>query len=84
MVSQGEGRGPGGGGRFEIRGYLLTKHENPTIGWIDLREQLELSKVVRDGFLIIVAGPGNEEGEEEQGEREGRVGLRIFKIFKLI
>ena len=49
-----------------------------------IREQLKLLKVVRDGFLIIVAGPGNEEGEEEQGEREGRVGLRIFKIFKLI
>ena len=32
------------------------------------------SKVVRDGFLIIVAGPGNEEGEGDPLEREGRVG----------
>ena len=32
------------------------------------------SKVVRDGFLIIVAGPGNEEGEGDSLEREGRVG----------
>ena len=44
----------------------LSKHK---------KEQLKLLKVVRDGFLIIVAGPGNEEGEEEPGEREGRVGL---------
>ena len=29
--------------------------------------------MVRDGFLIIVAGPGNEEGGEDLGEREGRV-----------
>ena len=44
---------------------------------IKLRTFLELwqqSKVVRDGFLIIVAGPGNEEGEGDPLEREGRVG----------
>ena len=29
---------------------------------------------MRDGFLIIVAGPGNEEGEGDPLEREGRVG----------
>ena len=45
-----------------------------------MKEQLELSKVVRDGFLIIVAGPGNEEGEEEPGEREGRVGFLFFLL----
>ena len=38
---------------------------------IQLWQQL---KVVRDGFLIIVAGPGNEEGEGAPLEREGRVG----------
>ena len=48
-----------------------------------MKEQLKLSKVVRDGFLIIVAGPGNEEGEEEPGEREGRVGL-LFVLKNLI
>ena len=38
---------------------------------IQLWQQL---KVVRDGFLIIVAGPGNEDGEGDPLEREGRVG----------
>ena len=35
---------------------------------------LQQSKVVRDGFLIIVAGPGNEDGAGDPLEREGRVG----------
>ena len=30
-------------------------------------------QVVRDGFLVIVAGPGNEEFDKDPGEREGRV-----------
>jgi len=37
------------------------------------RRALRDPRVVRDGFLIIVAGPGNEEGGEDLGEREGRV-----------
>ena len=49
--------------------------------FLQLWQQL---KVVRDGFLIIVAGPGNEEGEGDPLEREGRVGRTTWNMRDII